>query len=123
MAMHGSVFSSSSKSSVDAAEYDNLLGQDVVRVQEDGLVYPGPEGNDPVWNGAWMMPHATFLLEITDNYLDNYVERKSAGHDVPEPYFFTVPKGGYSNLLLLQTGGLISILIASQDSGYPLRFS
>lgn len=119
MAMHGSDLSSGS----DAAEEDNLLGQDVVRVQEDGLVYPGPKGNDSVWNGALMMPHATFLLELTDNYLDNYVARKSVGRDVPEPYFFTVPKGGYLNLVLLQAGGLIPRLIASQASAYPPRFS
>lgn len=108
MAMHATSSEPSSESDVD--KEDNRLGQDVVRVQEDGLVYPGPEGNDPVWNGAMMMPHATFLLEITENYYDGYEEQKAAGHNVPEPYFFTVPKGGYVSILLLQASWLISTL-------------
>lgn len=108
MAMHGTSSSPSSES--DADKVDNHLGQDVVRVQDDGLIYPGPEGSDPCWNGAMLMPHATFLLEITENYHDGYEEMKAAGHDVPEPYFFTVPKGGYVSVLLLETGWLISIL-------------
>lgn len=108
MAMHAT--SSGQTSESDADKEDNRLGQDVVRVQEDGLIYPGPEGTDPVWNGAMMMPHATFLLEITGNYHDGYEEQKAAGHNVPEPYFFTVPKGGYVSILLLEAGWLISIL-------------
>lgn len=108
MAMHGT--SSGQSPELDADKEDNRLGQDVVRVQEDGLIYPGPEGNDPVWNGAMMMPHATFLLEITENYYDGYEEQKAAGHDVPEPYLFTVPKGKYLSMFLLQAGWLISTL-------------
>ncbi|KAI3398676.1 hypothetical protein diail_8715 [Diaporthe ilicicola] len=105
MAMHGSrmsEFISSPPLESDAAEQGNLLPQDIVRIQEDGLVYPGPEGNDPVCNGAMLMPHATFLLEISQNYYDCYEEQKAAGRNVPEPYFFTVPKGlRMPNTLLL----------------------
>ncbi|KAI7776168.1 hypothetical protein LA080_005740 [Diaporthe eres] len=89
MAMHAT----SSSPSSDDDTVDNRLGQDVVRVQEDGLIYPGPEGTDSVWNGAILMPLATFLLDITENYHDVYEEQKAAGHDLPEPYFLTVPKG------------------------------
>lgn len=102
MALHGT--SSSPRSELDADKVDNRLGQDVVRIQDDGLIYPGPEGTDPVWNGAMLMPLATFLLEITENYHDGYKEMKAAGHNIPEPYFFTVPKGGCVSILLLEAG-------------------
>lgn len=97
MALHGSPvngFLGNLTSHLDAVEKDNLIGRDVVRVQEDGLVYPGPMSNDTVWNGAMLMPHTPFLLESTDNNIDHYEEQKAAGRDLPEPYFFTVPKGG-----------------------------
>lgn len=102
MALHGT--GSSPRPESDADKVDNRLGQDVVRIQEDGLIYPGPEGTDPVWNGAMLMPLATFLLEITENYHDGYEEMKAAGHNIPEPYFLTVPKGGCVSILLLEAG-------------------
>lgn len=117
MAMHAT----SSSPSSDDDKVDNRLGQDVVRVQEDGLVYPGPEGTDSVWNGAMLMPLATFLLDITENYHDVYEEQKAAGHYLPEPYFFTVPKGGLC-LNLAAGGRLANLSLASQDYGYPVLF-
>lgn len=101
--MHGSRmngFLGSPITDLGAAEQDNLLGQDVVRVQEDEIAYPGPKGNDPVWNGAMLMTHATLLLEITENYHDFYEEQKAAGRNIQEPYFFIVPKGEYVSPLL-----------------------
>lgn len=117
MAMHAT----SSSPSSDDDKVDNRLGQDVVRVQEDGLIYPGPEGTDSVWNGAMLMPLATFLLDITENYHDVYEEQKAAGHDLPEPYFLTVPKGGLC-LNLAAGGRLGNLNLASQDYGYPVLF-
>lgn len=99
MAMHGSLKCArhdSPISDLEAAEEENLLAQDFVRIQEDGLVYPGPKGNERVWNGASLHPHAVFLLERTHNYHDFYEEQKAAGRNVLEPYFLTVPRVGMS---------------------------
>lgn len=106
---------------LSAVEQDNLLGADAVRVQDDGLVYPGPVGTDPVWSGAMLMPQATFLLEITGNYHDFYEEQKAAGRDVPEPYFFTVPKGERCPTLLLRAD-LAKFHLVIQDCESPIPF-
>lgn len=103
MALHAS----GKNEPLDAVERVMRSGSDVVREQEDGLVYPGPQGNDSVWNGALMLPLAPFLFDITDNMHDWYQEQKAAGRNVPEPYFLTVPKGGHHSSLLLQVDWLM----------------
>lgn len=123
MAMHGSRMPpvpDDLTPPLSAVEQDDLLEADAVRIQDDGLVYPGPVGTDPVWSGAMLMPQATFLLEITGNFHDFYEEQKAAGRDVPEPYFFTVPKGECCSTLLLRADlAYFYLVFRTANARYP----
>lgn len=108
-------------SHLDAIEQDMRSGRDVVRVQEDGLVHPSPQGNDRVWNGAMLFPLAPGLFEFTDNDYEFYEEQKAAGRLVSEPYFLTIPKGGYPSTLLQERQGT-NLAFVLQESACPILF-